>query len=129
VTLSGAEAVQERPLLSRESKTRLSDCGVVHEVGIDHRGSVLDGGSRSPMGMGNFEGGKGRPIVKYRDTLQSSVQKWLNQSRCRLGCGLGWAQGIMCKIGIQIPRGKGQFLEKGAPIYSIGTCRVLCKNG
>jgi len=32
--LSGAEAVQERPLLSRESKTWLSDCGVVHEVGI-----------------------------------------------------------------------------------------------
>jgi len=30
VTLSGAELVQERPLLSRESKARLSDCGVVH---------------------------------------------------------------------------------------------------
>jgi len=33
VTLSGAEAVQERPLLSRESKIWLSNCGVVHEVG------------------------------------------------------------------------------------------------
>jgi len=32
VTLSGVETVQERPLLSRESKARLSDCGVVHEV-------------------------------------------------------------------------------------------------
>ena len=30
MTLSGAETVQERPLLSRESKARLSDCGVVH---------------------------------------------------------------------------------------------------
>jgi len=32
---------------------------------------VLDGSPciRSPMGRGNFEGGKGRPIVKYRDTL------------------------------------------------------------
>ena len=29
---------------------------------------VLDEGSRSPMGRGNFEG-KGRPIVKYRDAL------------------------------------------------------------
>ena len=37
MTLSGAEAVQERPLLSRESKTRLLDYGVVHEVGIDHQ--------------------------------------------------------------------------------------------
>ena len=36
VTLSGAEAVQERPLLLRESKIRLSDCGVVPKVGIDH---------------------------------------------------------------------------------------------
>jgi len=25
------------------------------------------------MGRGNFEWGKGRPIVKYRDTLRSSV--------------------------------------------------------
>ena len=25
------------------------------------------------MGKGNFEEGKGRPIVKYRDTLRSSV--------------------------------------------------------
>jgi len=38
------------------------------------------------MGMGNFEGEEGRPIVKYRDTLWSSVQKRLNRSRCRLGC-------------------------------------------
>jgi len=22
-------------------------------------------------------------------------QKWLNQSICRLGCGLGWAEGTM----------------------------------
>jgi len=50
---------------------------------------------RSPMGRGNFQGGKGCPTVKYRDTLRSSVQEWLNRSRCRLGCGLGWAQGIM----------------------------------
>jgi len=31
------------------------------------------------MGRGNFWG-NGRPIVKYKDTLRSSVQKWLNQS-------------------------------------------------
>ena len=34
--------------------------------------------------------GKGGPIVKYRDTLWSSVQKQLNRSRCRSGRGLGW---------------------------------------
>jgi len=54
---------------------------------------VLHGGP-DPMGRGNFWG-KGHPIVKYRDTLLSSVQKWLNRSRCHLGCGFGWAQGNM----------------------------------
>jgi len=39
---------------------------------------VLDGGPDPPMGRGNFEWGKGRPVVKYRDTLQSSVQERLN---------------------------------------------------
>ena len=40
MTLSGAETVQERSLLSRKSKARLSDCGVVNEVCIDHRGRL-----------------------------------------------------------------------------------------
>jgi len=42
-----------------------------------------------PVGRDNFEEGKGRPIVKYRDTLWSSVQKRLNRLRFRLGYGLG----------------------------------------
>jgi len=33
--LAGAETVQERPLLSWKGKTRLPDCGVVHQVGIE----------------------------------------------------------------------------------------------
>jgi len=56
---------------------------------------VLDGGPDPPMGRGNFQG-KVHPIVKCRDTLPSSVLKRLNRSRCRLGCGLIWAVGIMC---------------------------------
>jgi len=36
-------------------------------------------GSRFPMGRGNFEGAKGRPIVTYSDTMRSSVQKRLNR--------------------------------------------------
>ena len=47
---------------------------------------ALDG-VQIPHGRGNFEGGKGRPIVKYRETLRSSVQEQLNRSRCRLGYG------------------------------------------
>jgi len=55
---------------------------------------VLDGGPDPPWERAIFWE-KRRPIVKCRDTLRSSVQKQLNQSRCRLGFGLGWAQGIM----------------------------------
>ena len=36
-----------------------------------------------PMVRGSFEGGKGHPVVKYRDT----VQKRLNQWRCHLAYG------------------------------------------
>jgi len=39
------------------------------------RNHALDGRPHSPLGRGNFEEGKGRPIVKYRDTLHSAVQK------------------------------------------------------
>jgi len=60
--------------------------GLRTQVGpVNH---VLDGGP-DPRGKGQFCGGKGRPIVKYRDTLRSSVQKRLNRMTCRLGCGLG----------------------------------------
>ena len=36
--------------------------------------------------------GKGSPIVKHRDFMPWTVQKWLNRSICRLGCGLGLAE-------------------------------------
>jgi len=44
-----------------------------------------------PHGKGQV-GGKGVPIVKYRETLQSPVRKQLNRLWCRLDCGLGLAQ-------------------------------------
>jgi len=50
-------------------------------------------GVQIPVERRNFQGENGLPIVKYRDTLQSSVQKWLNRSIRRLGCGLRWAKG------------------------------------
>jgi len=41
-----------------------------------------------PYGKGQFWG-KGAPTVKYRDFLPWAVQKQLNWSTCRFGCGLG----------------------------------------
>ena len=51
------------------------------------------GSSPPPKESGNFEG-SGASHCKIC-TLWSSVEKRLNRSRCRLGCGLGWAQGII----------------------------------
>jgi len=51
------------------------------------RESRIRSGSRCPHGKVQFWG-KGARIVKYRD-----LQKWLNRSICRLGGGLGWAEG------------------------------------
>jgi len=59
------------------------------------------------MGRGKyffFGGGNGHPIVKYRDTLRSSVQRRLNRYGCRLGFGLGWAVGIVLDGGPQVLR-------------------------
>jgi len=65
-------------------------------------GQLSDGGrlrnrteQYPPVGRFNFEEMKGCPIVECRDTVWSSVQKLLKRSRCRMGRGLGWAQGIL----------------------------------
>jgi len=74
---------------------------------------VLDGGS-DPQWEGQFWRWKGRPIVKYRETMRSSVQKRLNRSRCRLGCWLGWAKESRNRW-VQIPVWEGAILgAKGA---------------
>jgi len=62
---------------------------------VGPRNHVLDV-VQIPPWEGAFLRGEGASIVKYRDTLQSSVQKRLNQSRCRSGGGLGWTVGIVC---------------------------------
>jgi len=52
---------------------------------VGPRNHVLDGVQILPWEGVILRGGKGRSIVKYRDTLRSSVQKQPNRSRCRLG--------------------------------------------
>jgi len=73
-------------------------------------------GVENPRWEGAILRGDGRPIVKYRDILRSSAQKRLNRSRCRLGCGLGWAQGITCYMGVQIPARRGNYKVKRRPV-------------
>ena len=56
---------------------------------------VLDKGpGPNPPWEGAILRGEGRPIVKYRNTVWSSLQKRLNRSRCRLAAGLEWAVGM-----------------------------------
>jgi len=79
-------------------------------------------GLRTRLGPGNhvFDGdqiphGNGLPIVKYRDTLRSFVQKRLNRSRCPLSNCLKWSRGIMNKMGSIDPPLEGAVLGKMAP--------------
>jgi len=83
---------------------------------VHPRNHLLDAGPNPPMGRGNFEGGKGWPIVKYSDTLQSSVQKWLNGSWCHLGYWLWLAQGIIALMGVQIPPWEWAIFGEKSPI-------------
>jgi len=53
---------------------------------------------QSPHKKGQFLG-TGAPTVKYRDFLLLAVQIRLNRLICRLGCGLGWAEGSTSSIG------------------------------
>jgi len=68
-----------------------------------------------PLGRGNFEG-KWQSIIKYKDALQWSMQKWLNRSRCRFGtwtwlaciswgCTLGPPGEYHWTVHVQRPRG------------------------
>ena len=62
---------------SEPCKTELIEMPFLFRTRVGSGNHVLDGGSTFLHGKGNFEAGKGRPIVKYRDTLRSSVQKRL----------------------------------------------------
>jgi len=94
----GAPVVKYRDTLRspvRKWLNRLScffDCdlgmaqGIMNEMGV-----------QIPHGKGQFWG-KGSPIIKYRDFLPWAVQKWLYRLICRLGCGLGLAEGSTSSV-------------------------------
>ena len=76
------------------------------------------------MERNNFEGETGKP---YRDTLRSSVQTPLNRSRCRFGCGLAWAQSIMCYMeGPDPPGERALLVDRGAHCKVSALCAVSC---
>ena len=60
-----------------------------------------------------------------------AVQKRLNRSRCRFGCGLRWAQGTMYYMGVKIPHEKEHFFWGGGrtcpSVYPTILCGELCK--
>ena len=77
---------------------------------------VLDGGADPPWEGTILSGERGRPIVKYRHTMRFSVQKRLNRSRCHLGCGFGWAEGIVLDGDPQCSIGGGSFGGQCRPL-------------
>ena len=60
------------------SVTIVSPAKTAKDVWVEHSGAPKEPwirwGPDPPMGRSNFDGAKGRPIAKCRDTLQSSVQ-------------------------------------------------------
>jgi len=64
------------------------------------------------MGRGDFEGEKGRPIVKYRDTVPSSLKM---AEPVEIPFGL-WVRIDPCHHVLDGAHGKGQFWGKGSPI-------------
>jgi len=62
---------------------------------------------------------RGKQANQYRDTLRSSVKTRLNRSRCRLGCGLAWAQSIMCYMAHpDLPWERGILVDRHA-LYKV----------
>jgi len=75
--------------------------------------------SRCQHGKGQFWGGNRQTIVNYRNTPWSSVQRWLNGSRCRLGCGLAWVKSITCYMGGPDPPWGGAILVDRGTHYKV----------
>jgi len=125
--------------LAKMAKPTKMPFGIWTRVGP--RNHVLDGGPDTIVWMGNFKGGKGQPIVNYRDSLSWAVHKQLNRSRCHLGYGLGVRERKHLLDGIQVPTREGTILrvKRGRPrtfpvvlwlIYSVTQQRaalVWCK--
>ena len=59
------------------------------------KGTVYYMGSKSRHAEVQFLVERTCPANACPTILPWAVQKWLNWSRCHLGCGLGWAQGSM----------------------------------
>jgi len=66
-----------------------------------------------PTWEGAILRGNRQTIVNYRDTSRSCVQRRLNRSRCRLGCGLARAESITC---YRSPMGRGNSSRHGRPL-------------
>jgi len=83
--------------------------------------------SRCQHGKGQFWGGNWQTIVNNRDTPRSSVQRRLNRSRCRLGCGLAWAESITLYMGGPNPLWEGAILvDRGAHCKVYAFFAVSC---
>jgi len=96
----GRPIVKYRDTLQSPVQKRLNHDAIVMPFGLwaqnSPRNHELDG-VQIPHKKGQFWG-KGSSIVKYRDFLPWAVHKLPNWSICRLGCGLGWAEGSTSSI-------------------------------
>jgi len=82
------------------------------------------------MGKGNFEGGEGRPVVKYMGTPCGRLRKMTEPIEMSFGLRTSMGLGNHLLDWSPDAPSEGAVLEKEELIVSIGTfCRELCKNG
>jgi len=67
---------------------------------VGPRNHVLDGVQIAPCEGAIF--GERTCLGMPDNNLLWAVHKWLKHSRCHLGCGLEWAQGSTCYVGVHI---------------------------
>jgi len=91
---------------------------------LDPRNHILDGSTDHHVN-GQFWGGRACPDMPD-NTLTWTVQKRLNQPRCRWGCGLGWAQGSMYYLGPRSPCEGAVIRGKDMHGHARWHCAISC---
>ena len=124
----GQPIVKYRDTLRSSVQTRLNRSKCHLGCGLGWAQGIVVDEAHFPHGKRQFWGGKGWPIVKYRDTLTLAVQKRLNRSRCHLGYWVGWTKEPRIRWGYRSPMQSGNFEGKGHSLRCLTTlwCKV-CK--
>jgi len=118
-----------------EAHTKCRDTAVRRAKWLNHLTCLLGCGSDGPKksctrwgpdphGKRKFWGEKGGPLQSIVTLCLDLCKNRLNQSRCCLGYGLGWAQGSMCYMGVHIVATWRIWLNRPCAAAIRPSCRI-----